>query len=448
MSFERFPGVLDRTAEPDFGRYVERVWEPNPAGQGHRARRGGRYRAFVPSRIAERDFPLEADAAATLHGATKALERLQHTPTRLATLGAVAQNLLRSESVASSRIEDVLISHKRLARVAHLNPAARRRDGRAEAVLGNVEAMRRAIDLGAESPIGVAQLLDVHRLLLGATPDRAIAGVLRERQNWIGGNAYNPLEAAFVPPPPELVPELLEDLCRFVARDDLPPVVQAAIAHAQFETIHPFADGNGRTGRALIYAVLRRRGEMARYIPPISLLLAADQPAYIGGLEAYREGNASEWCEQFADATAHAATEAERLAEEIESQEQEWLERAGRPRRDSAARLLIAALPEQPVLSSADAQRLTGRSHVSANKALEQLEAAGILRRLNQRKWGRVWECDELLDLVEDFERAVGGSSATMPRGNLLERVESSPLPPAGGPPVEQVLDEMREERL
>jgi Fic family protein len=391
------------------GRYVDRVWEPNPAGQGRRARRGGRYRAFVPDPIAERDFALGSGVGVALHEATKALERLQHTPTRVATLGAVAQNLLRSESVASSRIEDVLISHRRLARAAHLSPGAVRRDGRAAEVLGNVDAMRRAIEVGAGPGIGVDELLEIHRLLLGATPDRSIAGAVRERQNWIGGNAYNPLEAAFVPPPPELLPELLDDLCRFVARDDLPPIVQAAVAHAQFETIHPFADGNGRTGRALIYAVLRGRGDLTRYIPPISLLLAVDQDAYIAGLTAYRRGAVSEWCELFADATAGAAGEAERLAEEIESQEEEWLERAGRPRRDSAARRLIAALPEQPVLSSADAQRLTGRSHVSANKALEQLELAGILRRLNQRKWGRVWECDELLDLVEDFERTIAG---------------------------------------
>ena len=161
-------------------------------------------------------------------------------------------------------------------------------------MLGNVEAMQRAIDVGAGVEIGVGELLEIHRLLLGSTADRAIAGVVRERQNWIGGNAYNPLEAAFVPPPPELVPELLDDLCRFIARGDLPPVVEAAIAHAQFETIHPFIDGNGRTGRALIYAVLRRRGEVTKYIPPISLLLAADQGSYIAGLDRYRAGAVGE----------------------------------------------------------------------------------------------------------------------------------------------------------
>ncbi|HSS04889.1 MAG TPA: Fic family protein [Solirubrobacterales bacterium] len=395
-------------AKSTFGRHVDCFWDPNPAGQGKRARRGGRYRAFVPDPIAGRGFLLDSGASAALHQATKALERLQHAPTRVATLGAVAQNLLRSESVASSRIEGVLISHKRLARAAHLNPGKRRGDSRAAEVLGNVDAMKRAIAVGAGSkPITVADLLEIHRLLLCFTDDRGIAGVVRTSQNWIGGNDYNPIGAAFVPPPPEHVPSLLEDLCQFIERDDLPPIVQAAIAHAQFETIHPFADGNGRIGRALIYAILRRRGEVTRYIPPISLMLASTPKAYIGGLTAYREGDADDWCESFAVQTARAAQEAERLAAAIEDLEESWLERAGRPRQGSAARRLIGALPEQPVFDAAIAQNLSGRSHVAVNNALRQLEEAGILRRLNERKWGRAWECDELLQLVEEFEESV-----------------------------------------
>ncbi|HWM63031.1 MAG TPA: Fic family protein [Solirubrobacterales bacterium] len=398
-------------ASRPFGFYVDCIWSPNPAAQGRRERAGGRYRAFIPDPIADRHFPLDEQPNVALHEATKALERLQHSPRRVATLGAVAQSLLRSESVASSRIEGVLVSHKRLARVAHLDSDRRRRDSRAVEVLGNVEAMQRAIEAGAANrPFEVSDLLEIHRLLLRFTEDRKIAGVVRTAQNWIGGNDYNPLGATFVPPPPEHVPGLLEDLCRFVARDDLPPVVQAALAHAQFETIHPFADGNGRTGRALIYAVLRRRSEVTRYIPPVSLMLARAPKLYVGGLTAYREGNVSDWCETFAVETARAAGEAERLAEAIEGLEETWLERAGRPRSDSAARLLISALPEQPVLDVAIAQRLTDRSHVAANNALSRLEEAGILRRLNERKWGRAWECSELLDLVEDFEESVRSS--------------------------------------
>ena len=271
--------------------------------------------------------------------------------------------------------------------------------------------MNHAIEVGARpGPIVVDDLIEIHRLLLRFADDHGIAGIVRTSQNWIGGNDYNPIGAAFVPPPPEYVPGLLEDLCQFVARDDLPPVVQAAIAHAQFETIHPFADGNGRTGRALIYAILRRRGEVTRYIPPISLMLVRAPKAYIGGLTAYRTGDASEWCESFAVETGRAAEEAERLAEAIEHLVEEWLERAGQPREDSAARRLIGALPEQPVFDAAIAQRLTGRSHVAVNNALRRLEEAGIVRTLNEKKWGRAWECDELLELVERFEE-----SATTP---------------------------------
>jgi Fic family protein len=401
---------VSRTSPP--GRYVNLLWQPNLSGQGRRARRGGRYRAFIPDPIAQREFSVDAGASAALHRATKALERLQHVPSRLATLDAVAQNLLRSESVASSRIEDVRISHRRLARAARLSPEGRRRDSRAREVLGNVDAMKEAIEIGARSKVTVADLLEIHRRLLRHADDRHIAGVVRTTQNWIGGNTFNPIEAAFVPPPPDDVPALLKDLCRFIVRDDLPPLVQAAIAHAQFETIHPFADGNGRAGRALIYAILRKRGEATRYIPPISLVLAATPDAYIAGLTAYREGEVSEWCELFAEQTAHAAEEAERLTEEIESLEEEWLRRTGEPRQGSAARLLISALPEQPVIDAADAGRLVGRSHVAVNNALRRLEDAGVVRRLNERKWGRVWECPELLDLVEDFERAVATPQA------------------------------------
>jgi Fic family protein len=395
-------------AQVPFGRHIDCLWEPNPAGQGRRARRGGRYRAFVPDPVAERDFVLDAEASVAVNRATKALERLQHAPVRIATLGAVAQNLLRAESVASSRIEDVLISQKRLARAAHLGPGRGRGGHTAAAVLGNVEAMRRAVEVGAGSAaIVVGDLIEIHRLLLRFADDYGIAGVVRTAQNWIGGNEFNPLDAAFVPPPPELVPELLDDLCRFSRRDDLPPVSQAAIAHAQFETIHPFADGNGRTGRALIYAVLRRRGEISRYIPPISLLLAATPGAYIDGLTAYREGRVSEWCESFALAAEAAVGEAQNLAEAIEDLEREWLARAGSPRSDSAAHRLIAALPEQPVFDSAAAQHLSGRSHVAVNGALRRLEEAGVVRRLNERKWGRAWECTELLELVEAFEENI-----------------------------------------
>ena len=311
----------------------------------------------MPAEIAEREFLLTNEASTALGTAAKALSRLADDPPKLTKLGVVAQNLLRSESVASSRIEGVAISNKRLARATFERVGKTRADRRATEVLGNVEAMKRAIELGEKAePFTVADILDIHRTLLKDTDDREIAGVIREEQNWIGGNDYNPVGAAYVPPPPEYVRDLLEDLCRCIERVDMPPVAKAAVVHAQFENIHPFADGNGRTGRALIYATLRRSGEIERYIPPISLVLGAEPNAYIDGFGAFSQGDVSTWCAIFADATARSAQAAWQFATEIEARQEAWLERLGNPRADAAVRQLVEALPEQPVID------ISGRS--------------------------------------------------------------------------------------
>lgn len=361
----------------------------------------------LPDPIAEREFSFDGESSSLLHEATRELSRFAADPPRQVRLGAVAQNLLRSESVASSRIEGVAISHKRLAR-AEFEGGKGRADSGAVEVLGNVEAMAQAVELGEKAePFELADILAVHRTLLRHTEDREIAGVLRTSQNWIGGNDYNPVGALYVPPPHEHVEPLMEDLCRFADRDDIPPVAQAAILHAQFENIHPFADGNGRTGRALIYTVLRRRGEIGEYIPPVSLVLGAEPNAYVAGFGAYSAGDVSSWSATFAGATARAARAAWEFAETIDARQQDWLERLGQPRRDAVVRQLVGVLPEQPVIDVPVAQRLTGKSHVAVGKAIAQLEETGILVKLNERKWGRVWECEELLELVDEFEESV-----------------------------------------
>jgi len=268
--------------------------------------------------------------------------------------------------------------------------------------------MERAVELGAEAgAFTVDDILDVHRTLLRFTEDKNIAGVVRDKQNWIGGNDYNAVGADYVPPPPGLVPDLLEDLCEFIERDDLAPPAQAAIAHAQFENIHPFADGNGRTGRALIYTVLRRRDNITGFIPPISLVLASKPKAYVGGLGAYSQGKVDTWCERFALATTQAAEEAEWLVEAIEEHEQRWTEALGNPRKDSTARQVLRELPAHPVIDAGSVGARTGKSHTAVHNALNQLEDAGIIHPLNEKKWGRSWECGPFLDLVTAFEKRV-----------------------------------------
>ena len=269
----------------------------------------------------------------------------------------------RAESVASSRIEGLEIGARRLLRAeAARDLGEPTRDVMAAEVLGNIDAMSAAIsEIGPGDPISADTLLAFHRRLLENTRQARYAGQLRENQNWIGGSEYNPCSAAFVPPPPELVPELTEDLCAFCNAESLPAVAQAAIAHAQFETIHPFADGNGRTGRGLIQLVLRRRGLATRVLPPISLVLATWAKDYVDGLTVtrYRGPSTGRQAQaglnlrvgRFAGACQRAVRDATLFEERVQQIQGEWRTRLGSVRANSAADLLIKSIAGAPVLT-------------------------------------------------------------------------------------------------
>jgi Fic family protein len=335
---------------------------------------------------------------------------------RLQSLEALARQLLRAESVASSRIEGLEISHRRLAKADYAKDL---KDVTAQSVLANMRAMEWAIKRGVASrPFRVGDIRAIHRELFGAFGDPT-AGHLREQQNWIGGASSGPLDAEFIPPPPELVPELLEDLCRFMERDDLPSVAQAAIAHAQFETIHPFGDGNGRVGRCLIHVVLRRRGSAPNYVPPISLILATNSKAYVGGLTDFRNGKAVEWCAVFAQATREAAREARRFADAVDGLKTRWRSAAGEPRSDSAAEALIDLLPSHPIIDVGSAEKLLRRSNQAARLAMDALQKAGVLKQITAGRRNRAWEAQGLFELINSFEShlatRVGGKTRLRP---------------------------------
>jgi Fic family protein len=388
------------------GTLEERIWSADFGRYGGRRARGSfSYRAYIPDPIAEFDVVLPGDVAEVVSEAEREVALLNQSPPKLGGLETLARQLLRAESLASSRIEGLTLSHRRLAKAA-VDPQDSS-DINARSALGNIIAMEKAIEIGADVPeLRPEDIVTIHKTLFRGTRDEAIAGVIRTTQNWIGGNSDTPRNADFIPPPPGEVSRLLEDLCEFMNRDDLPAVAQAAIAHAQFETIHPFPDGNGRVGRCLIHAILRRRNLAPRYVPPISLVLATDVRGYEQGLTDYRDGKDAEWCAVFAQATRTAAREAEGFALQIGALQEEWLERAGNPRRDSAARKLIATLPAHPIVDVAAAMKIAGVSDVAAGRAIDKLEQAGVLQpeRRGQRR-GRSWEARELFNLVNGFER-------------------------------------------
>lgn len=412
---------MARASQPSRGRIERRSWQPlRDLGASRRHRRAQTIECFVPDPIAGWDPPLTSATAALIAEAEAETAALDREAPHLPGLEAMSRQLLRQESVGSSRIEGLVVGQRRLARAA----AGVGRDRLADEIVGNVRAMEQAIALGsAPRPFTREDLLAIHRTLFDGTRDERLGGAVREEQNWIGGSAFSPSGAEFVPPPPEEVGRLLDDLVAFVGRDDLPVTLQAAIAHAQFETIHPFADGNGRAGRCLIHVVHRRRRLTANVVPPISLVLATHAGDYVRGLTAYRTGALKDWLLLFAAATVKAVDRAYDLAARIAGRQEAWLERLGRPRSDASSRALVERLLGEPVMSVARAAALAGVSETAATRAIAALERAGILAPLTQQKWGRRWEAPEVFTLLDAFEREIGvpgGARRQAPRRRTL----------------------------
>ncbi|MGJ1677939.1 Fic family protein [Clavibacter sepedonicus] len=420
--------------------YVELVWEPQESAHlSRRDRARSTYRAFVPDELATGLPQIGREAQ---DAATDALAVLARADERIGRRAGYLNHLLiRSESISSSWIEGNRVTPKRLAIAELLQQGTRV----ALDVIANVRATEEAIDALAdrERPITVPDIEALQHVI-----EPSLAEGIRTEQNWVGGSGWSPLRAEFVPPPEGEVRRLLDDLARFCTDTEGNPVVRAAIAHAQFETIHPFIDGNGRTGRALIHTVLRRGDAVRDILIPISTVLASDADAYIAGLTAFRAGRVDEWVRAFAEAAELAAGTAVRLAEDVARLDEESVERLvehrrkkgltpARPRADAVVLRVLGRLATDPVLTADSAARTHGVSRVAAHRALTQLADAGVLARNKDQK-GRLvcWTADRHLALVALSERSnrVGGGDTAAQR-------------PRHGPPAPDasVLGRLRE---
>ena len=389
------------------GHLVRREWKPDPSLHAPRKhRRPCSYDAFVPDPIAGLEISIPGEVAALVSTAEAAIASLNAA--LQPPLEPLARLLLRTESIASSKVEGMQLDVHRLARAEATHDAGRAIGREAADVLRNIDAMQFAMELAVERPtLEEHDLLAIHRVLLEGATGGADAGQFRNEQNWIGGNNYSPCGADFVPPPPDEVERLIEDLCFFCNEDALPPLVQAAIAHAQFETIHPFNDGNGRTGRALVQVLLRRSGLAPIFVPPVSIVFAADKARYIRGLTLFRDAEIGAWLEIFATATARAATLAADYQVRVSNLQEEWrakLRDASAPRSDAAAWAVIDELPAHPIISVPVAVAVSGRTKPAINNAMAQLVEAGVLTPMTEKRRNRAWEADGLLDLIADLE--------------------------------------------
>jgi Fic family protein len=400
LKLEPSPTPEADAREADRGRYVELAWTPSGAGPRKAERSPSRYRAWIPAAISGFEPALGTATAALCERAGTEVRHLNTGPGALIALEGLGRQLLRSEALASSQIEGLSISHRKLA-AAEFGELA---NYKAREIVGNVRAMEWAMEIGAApGPLTVESIEAIHREIAVVPPLDKIAGQIREEPSWIGGT--DPSAAEYVGPPAAEVRGLLDDLCEFMNRDDISPVAQAALAHAQFELIHPFGDGNGRVGRCLIQVLFRRRGLAARFLPPISIVLGSHKDAYISGIHAFQTGAVDEWVAHFARATEAAALQSREFSEEVEALQGDWRALLAPVRADSAALALIDLLPRYPIVTAAAAEGDIGRSRRATITGLERLADAEILTRHRNQKKGDSWEAKELFSLLEEFER-------------------------------------------
>ena len=381
--------------------YESLPWDRDSNTQASRVTRRrsrGPYRSSIPIEIQARQVQLPAATTAEAEDAATEVARfdaeLGHEIAPFATV------LLRSESAASSKIENLTASARAIAE-AELRAHAGRN---ATLIVANQRAMTAAIALAEH--IDADAILAMHAALLTETRPE-IAGRWRDEPVWIGGSDHSPHDALFVPPRREFVTAAISDLLAFMDRDDVPLLAHAAIAHAQFETIHPFPDGNGRTGRALIHAQLRHKGLTRNVTLPVSAGLLTDTAAYFAALTAYRQGDLVAIVEQFSRAAFAAVTNGRQLVDDLRAIRAGWNERIV-ARRDSGTWKIADLLLRHPVVNAALLANELGIAPQNTYRSLARLVEVGIIIEFTDQKRNQLWRSTEVLDALDRFAARAG----------------------------------------
>lgn len=401
---------------PEHERPITDAWpaighEPRPwtrTGEEVGSRRAllqarGDYQAAVPALIAAARVPLAPETIAVADDASQELARFD---AEVGTIAApFAAILLRSESASSSEVENLTSSAKQVA----LAEIGESKSGNARLVVANVRAMKAAIALSED--LDEESILAMQEALLGDSVPEFV-GRWRNQQVWIGGGSVSPHTASFVPPHESRIAGLIADLVAFARRTDVPVLVQAAISHAQFETIHPFPDGNGRTGRALLQGMLRH-GRLTRNVTvPVSAGLLHDTNAYFDALTEYRAGRPDAIVSVVAEAAFAAVSNGRALVTDIRSAADRW-DRQVSARSDSSVHLVKEYLLRQPVVNTKTVAGELHISEVAAQGAIDRLVDAEVLTKISAGRRNRIWQASDILAALDAF-----GARARRRRGS------------------------------
>lgn len=412
-------------------------WTPPDDARRPRDRWGGTYWSYQPFSLIKPEWRIDPVVATEASRVERRI-RAQKFHELTGKLEAISRYLLRSEAVSSSYIEGLrsnarnivfeeLKRHERT-RTAVTNSG---HTSAAAEVADNIAALTSAVNrLGTAENITWS---DIESLQAELLPDLNQPGT-RDRQNWVGGSEIHPGQAEFIPPAPADLMPAVQDLVAFMNGAATGSLIQAGLVHAQFETLHPFADGNGRIGRALIHTVLVRGGLTEGSVLPISQVLLTRSDEYVTGLMAFRgiphgadlateseparqlsisEG-VNAWLAHFISTADDAVDLAAALKVELDEFDRDsreiiatYAQRTGTrmPRSDSTVWKILDVLPKLPALTIDVAARLTGTTATSAQSALEHLVAAGVLEKRSVDKAKRGYVSNDLLNLLNSTQR-------------------------------------------
>ena len=378
--------------------YEEVPWHIDPderIGLSKTARRkiGSTYRAAVPLTISGLSLSFSQDINDRIVDITTMLARFDaEQRARGYDLPAL---LLRSESAASSQIENLTSSVRNVA-IAEISDQAPKN---AQLVSGNIAAMKRA--LLTDGDLDIDSILAIHRVLINRC-GQTFGGALRDEQVWVGGSAFSPHGALYVPPRAERVPAYLDDLVAFACRADVNPVAKAAIFHAQFETVHPFIDGNGRCGRVLVHKMLKDEGLLGQTSLPVSAGLLHNIDGYMASLDAYHDGDYEAPVIQLLDALEIACVVGKMAAKRLDGVIEMWSS-ALTQRKGSSIYRLIDVLVEQPVVNRsylADRLQITTRA---ASLLISTACEHGMLRPVGKSQRATFYQSDGVIEVLEDI---------------------------------------------
>ncbi|MBD8703750.1 Fic family protein [Frigoribacterium sp. CFBP9039] len=378
-------------------RFESYAWDDDehaPASRRARLRARGPYLAAVTPEIAATAPPgLSADLVVDAEDAVAELSRFD---TEVGAFTApFAAILLRSESASSSEIENLTALPRGIALAA----LGKKAGPNARLVVANVHAMEAALTLADD--LDEAAVIGMHAALL-ADDQPHLTGSWRDQQVWIGGSGRSPHTADFVPPHADRVPAAMDDLIRFARRVDIPALAHVALTHAQFETIHPFPDGNGRTGRAIVHSMLRRLRITRQVTVPVSAGLLSDTSGYFAALGAYREGEVEPVVRAFVDATLAAVVNGRALVTDLTELRLEWGDLTS-ARQGSAGHRMLDLLQRQPVVDVSLVARELGVATNNARAGIDRLAADGIIRPIGEARRDRVFEAPDVLVALDAF---------------------------------------------